>query len=633
MKNMQLGTKLALLILLGMAVLAYTAAWNDTMITDEDPHIAAGIGYVQKADMRLNPEHPPLVKVLAALPVTLIPDLNVPYDHPYWANPDADPNLVNGQWEFGQTFIFDSGNDADLIVRLARLGPMLLMLLLGWFVYRWTRDRVGVGGGLLALFLYATAPALLAHGILVTTDVPAALGIFAATYFYLLYLKDPTRKTLLWAGIAFGLAQLLKFSVVLLVPYFGILAFAWWWLQVMAQRGADKRSVTTALPVRPFLAHVGGTMIVGLIGVAVIYVVYALIATAGYPADRQLADTMVLVSRFPESGKSAGDLVVAMAKVPVLRPLAQYLLGLFMVLQRAAGGNTTFFMGQVARDAWLSYFPMLYLTKVRLAVHLLSLMALVSGFLAIRRELFTKIVRSGKSLIARVAAFAQEHFDELAMILFILIYWASTLLSNLNIGIRHLSPTMPFVFALIAIGLKPLLLGEADANAHSMLHRLFGAAQNAFIVTILVIWALISGLIPFPHYLGSFNALAELRGGGENIAVDSNLDWGQDLKRLGEYVEEQQIESITINYFGWALPKYYMPEGTQINGWWADWDGQPEGWFAVSATFMRQACAEPVRGFGDREGDNYDGYCFLNDYAPEAIIGTSIYVYNLPTAK
>lgn len=627
MRKISFSTKLALMILLGMGSLAYAAAWNDSMIVDEDPHIASGVGYVLKQDMRLNPEHPPIVKYLAALPVTLIPNLNVPFEHDYWVNPNRDPELVNGQWKWGQDFIFSSGNDADLIVRLARLGPMLLMLLLGWFVYRWTKDRAGSGAALVALLLYATSPTILGHGILVTTDVPAALGIFVGAYYFIRYLRDPSKKTLLQAGIVFGLAQLLKFSVVLLIPYFGLLAFGWWWLRAVSARGDSVRSVEAARrPRRPFWTYVGGTVLIGLIGVVVIYIVYAAVAIPGYPAEQQIADAKVLVLKFPLQGQPAGNVVIEMMRVSILRPIAQYLLGLAMVLQRAVGGNTTYFMGLTARDAWLAYFPIVYLTKIRLAVHLLTLMAIASGVFALRRE----ITKGAGTFIKRISAFALKHFDELAMILFIFIYWATTLTSNLNIGIRHLAPTLPFLFVLLGIAIRRLIRIDPRTKIRGMMRSASLSGQRAMVITGLMLWAVIAGLLAYPHYISSYNVLAALRGGGQNIAVDSNLDWGQDLRRLGDFVEERGIKSITISYFGWAVPEYYMPEGTQVSEWWVDWDGEPTGWFAISTSYKQQGCAIPVRGFGERPGDNYDGYCFLRDHEPEAIVGTSIYVYNLP---
>ena len=626
---------IAVIILVLMGLLAYGAAWNDAMIVDEDPHIGAGISYVTERDMRLNPEHPPLVKWFAALPLVLIDDLAVPLDHPSWTEPRTP--AMDGQWAFGRAFIFESGNDADVIIRLVRIGPTLLMLLLGWFLFRWTHERAGRAAGLLALLLYATAPAILGHGVLVTTDVPAALGSFGATYFFLRFLHVPSRKNLLTAGIAFGLAQLLKFSVVLLIPYFGIVAVGWWVLErtagsvraSKASSGEDKRAPADvpkrygvmALWRYGSVRYIGGTVVVGIIGLVVIYLFYAAFAISGYPYERQLEDTIAIASQFPN--QAAGDFVVRLTQVPGMRPLAQYLLGLFMVVQRAVGGNTTFFMGQVAREAWLSYFPLVYLFKERLAVHVMTIIALAVGGAS---ALYAIRNKAAGSFFHRIADWKVRHFDELAMLFFIFVYWFSSMTSNLNIGMRHLSPSFPFVLALVAIGVRRFLSMRRERLSFATVSR---TMQRTVLVLLLVAWAVIAGLTAFPHYLPYYNELAAIRGGGENIAVDSNFDWGQDLKRLAEFVEEREIEAITINYFGWAPPEYYMPN-VAISGWWADWEGRPEGWFAVSASFRQQACATPVKGFGDQAGDDYDGYCWLNDFEPEAVIGKSIYVYHLP---
>ena len=120
--------------------------------------------------MRINPEHPPLMKDLAALPLLFMKNLKVPTDDKSWTED------INGQWDFGRKFIFYSGNDANLIVFLARLAPLAIMITLGWFVFRASFELGGAGGGLIAIILYAFSPVILAHGRLVTTDVPAAAG-------------------------------------------------------------------------------------------------------------------------------------------------------------------------------------------------------------------------------------------------------------------------------------------------------------------------------------------------------------------------------------------------------------------------------------------------------------------------
>src|SRR5439155_2730260 len=67
---------------------------------------------------------------------------------------------------------------------------------------------------------------------------------------------------------------------------------------------------------------------------------------------------------------------------------------------------------------------------------------------------------------------------------------------------------------------------------------------------------------------------------GYQYVLDSNLDWGQDLKRLAQFVHKQGIQNIYLEYFGSADPAYYLGEK------WTDNNGcgqQPTGWIAVSA--------------------------------------------------
>ena len=115
------------LILLASFLTMFAASREESAIMDELAHIPAGYGYVKYLDYRLNPEHPPLVKMLAALPLTLM-DLDFPTGRPAWQSE------VNGQWAAGAQFLYESGNDADQIVKWARVGPILLTLILIIFI-------------------------------------------------------------------------------------------------------------------------------------------------------------------------------------------------------------------------------------------------------------------------------------------------------------------------------------------------------------------------------------------------------------------------------------------------------------------------------------------------------------------
>src|SRR3989339_726441 len=145
---------LVALMLSFMLGLAYFSLLGDSAIIDEVAHLPAGYSYIVKQDMRLNPEHPPLIKDLAGSSIWLYSQItnvkiNFPDNIPAWQN------AVNGQWDFGFDFLYRSGNDADKLILLGRLPMLLILLILGFYVFKWTREIAGPKEGLLALFLYS----------------------------------------------------------------------------------------------------------------------------------------------------------------------------------------------------------------------------------------------------------------------------------------------------------------------------------------------------------------------------------------------------------------------------------------------------------------------------------------------
>ena len=206
---------LAVLMLTFMVGIAFFSMLGDSTIMDEVSHLPAGYSYISQMDMRINPEHPPLVKDLAGGAVWLYSKIsgqpiNFPYDIPAWTSD------VNGQWDFGFALMYKMGNNADLMLLLGRLPMLLMMLLLGFYVFKWSRELFGSTAGLISLFLYSFSPTFLAHGRFVTTDVAAAMAIFIASYYFIRWLQNPSTKNLIVAGLVFGVAQLAKFSVFLL---------------------------------------------------------------------------------------------------------------------------------------------------------------------------------------------------------------------------------------------------------------------------------------------------------------------------------------------------------------------------------------------------------------------------------
>src|SRR4030042_3286883 len=207
----------AVLLVLLMLILATISQKKESAIMDDVAHIPAGYSYLTQRDMRLKPEHPPLLKDLSAIPLLFLEGINFPSELKSWKDE------VNSQWDFGFNFLYNSGNDADKIIFWSRLPMLLLLIALGFFIYKWTKKLYGKWAALFAIFLFSFSPTFIAHGRYVTTDVGAATAFFIATYFFIHWIQYSTKKNLILAGIFFGLAQLIKFSLFLLVIYFGIL--------------------------------------------------------------------------------------------------------------------------------------------------------------------------------------------------------------------------------------------------------------------------------------------------------------------------------------------------------------------------------------------------------------------------
>jgi predicted membrane-bound dolichyl-phosphate-mannose-protein mannosyltransferase len=210
------------ILLLVVFFLGIFSLKDDSATMDEVAHLPAGFSYLTQQDMRLNPEHPPLIKDLAAVPLLFIKGINFPSDIKAWKED------INGQWDFGFHFLYQSGNPADRMIFWSRFPMVLILILLGFYIFKWVRELLSNKAALFALFLFSFSPTFLAHGRLVTTDVGAAAGVFIATYYFIKTLQNPTRKNIILAGIAFGIAELFKFSVILLIPFFVFLGLIWW---------------------------------------------------------------------------------------------------------------------------------------------------------------------------------------------------------------------------------------------------------------------------------------------------------------------------------------------------------------------------------------------------------------------
>jgi len=584
-------------ILLVMLVISILVARSDAAVMDEVAHIPSGYSYVHFHDYRLNPEHPPLLKDLAGIPLQFL-HVTFPANDAFWTT-DA-----NGQWDAGWKFIYFPGNDTEKIIFWSRFPIILLSLLLGFAIFKWAKELFGAKAGLLALALYAFDPNILGHNHYVTTDLGIAAFTVFAFYFFLKYLKNPGWKNTLLAGLFLGFAQLAKFSAVLIFPIFGASLL----IYIFSRRDKLSFSILGSKKLKKFWLqkfyhYAVSFILVMVICFTVIWVVYeANIFKMPVEKVNQLINTQL----YGGSVKIVGPMLHKMAASPVLRPFAQYFTGFFMVFGRVEGGNTTYFFGQVTNQSFREYFPLVFLIKEPIPTLLLLLTALAMGIYMMFRN---NLPNFPKNLWKNAKKYLADHITETAMLLFIALYAYVSITGNLNIGFRHLFPILPFMFILIS---KQII---------SLLARLKGQMKIVLtsIVALLVLWLVAETAFAYPYYLAYFN---ETIGGSKNgykYVTDSNVDWGQDLKRLTNWVNENQISKIRVDYFGGGDVEHYLGDKAII--WHAN-RGQEPGWYAISATFLQNSLYYKItKGEAD--------YQWLRERQPYAEIGHSILVYKV----
>ncbi|MBU2081832.1 glycosyltransferase family 39 protein [Patescibacteria group bacterium] len=564
----------ALLILFG--ALAVTSMWNDNANYDERIHLPAGYSYVTQQDMRLNPEHPPLVKDLSGLPL-LFMKINFPYQSWGWDTALTTDSARTPVWQtdvgFGNDLLYYSGNDAQNMMRYGRIPIILIGILLGFYVFKFAREQWGDLTSIIALVLYSFSPTFLAHTRLVTTDVAAAAAFFISFYYLYKWLKTPTQRNILIFGIVLGISFLTKFSTFLLIPIFGFIILIW-----VLLNGQWKK-------------YIGGFILILIIALLVIGAVYAY-HIWNYPLEKQATDTAFILSTF--GFKPLADLSVWISSQPILRAWGEYFLGFLMVLQRSGGGNTTYYLGNVSADGSRSYFLVMYLLKEPLAYILLTFFAL---FLALKKIVSKKIS----------VEFFKDNFTEFGMLLVIVVYWLFSVTSNLNIGVRHILPTIPFIYILTA--------GQIS-------NWIKDSIKKSILVLILLVWASVSVISVWPSFLAYYNEIAGGADGGYRFAVDSNLDWGQDILRLSQFIEKNNIKEIKLDYFSGAPAEYYIKTAEIIS---FNREISQKGWLAVSASVLQGACK------GDKVPCSYNerSYTWLDQYKPVTKIGYSIFVYKI----
>ena len=295
------GLLLSLLFLQGLVFIG-----ESSQTSDEAAHLAAGYSYLTRGDFRLNPEHPPLIKELAALPLLPL-GLDFP-SGPLWEQAE--------EWNIGRIFVHENRVPNDTLLFLARLPNLLLSILLGAVMFLWGRRLVGVGGALLGLSLYALDPNVVAHSSLVTTDLGITLFIFLAVVAFHAWIEGPAPRRLIVLGLAVGGAFASKYTALWLPPILAALA-----LVVLLPRVSDRRGPLGGTRAHRLRTLLLAAVVVIAVGAAVVLLSYGVV---GIDWWRE---------------------------------------GLRRTLLHSEKGHRAYLMGSVSETGWWYYFPLAFLLK------------------------------------------------------------------------------------------------------------------------------------------------------------------------------------------------------------------------------------------------------------------------------
>ena len=547
---------LAAIVLGACGLVAST--WHVFFATwDEPEHLAAGVELLDRGYYEYDTEHPPIGRVVLALGPYLAGA------HSYGTPPPS------GVTE-GEDILYRDGK-YDLYLTLARAGALPFLALLLFVTWLWARRMLaGEGAALLAVLLVLSVPPVLGHAGLAALDVAAAATILLALYCLDRWLDTPSWRTAVLFGLSSGLAVGTKFSA---VPYIGMsllaLGLTHW---VLARRAPSAARAATVA------ARAGELALVAITALVPLFIAYGIRAPN---AARVALRFNWAVSYLLQQGGLDYGLGVLLAHLWLPRELKDLVNGIVAVKAHNDEGHLSYLLGEVRTTGWWYFY--LVALAVKTPLPLLTAGSAGVGWLA--REGW----RSGDNWRITPAV----------LILAILIFASG--LSRINIGIRHVL----ILYPLLALG-GAWVVTRAWKALRAMPQR--RRAAGTVVLAAVLAWQFGTLWFAWPDYLAYFN---ETVSHPERVLVDSDLDWGQDLRRLERRAVELKIQHLSLAYRGTAdLTREPLPPFVILP------PHQPAtGWVAVSQLARTR---------------NPTDYAWLDAYQPVERIGKSIDLYYIP---
>ena len=505
---------------------------RESVTMDEVIHITAGVSYLQQHEERLNLEHPPLEKLLAAFPL-VIAGAKQDYELAAWQSPD--------EGDFCWATMRGWGLGGERKIFLARLPMIALTLVFAFTTFWMARTLGGSAGGMVSLLLFVTSPFFYAYGPLVMTDIGVAFFSILTVWTFASLWERPNLKYAVLFGLAFSGALLSKFSAGLLLPTLVLLGL-WFKFRPIDSSFNWRRATLFSLLGTGFAC-------------AIVYAAYAVIfwkSRAGW----------LLSYRFEHSthhlralGSAANMLQAHPWMDAVLSPVILYCLGVGLTLRSLA--RPTYLLGRVYPHGTLWYFPTQFLYKM------------TPGFLCLTLLLICLLIWKRIGSKQQVSNDGQDHILHVrALGLTLFIFTLAAVASPLNLGIRHISVSIAALTVLISL-VVPWSAAIRNVRA-KVIVRILGV--------IAIVVAFVSIVTAFPDYIGYLNVL---KGSRASYEITADSDMGQLVIELRDFMRKHQVGAIMIDMPG-SVSELYLPAAQEFN---CD-DGVPADaqWLALGAT-------------------------------------------------